>query len=527
MINSSPVSVLDYGADPTGTTDSAPAIQNAIIYCLTNRKELYIPAGNYLIASINGTFGGKNYAMLANNASSGLSYLYNPLRIYGAGYWTTKLLVTSNVSLDYVFGIVADGEGMSFSDIGISVASSIPCSGLYVAGAGPNVIERVWSDGGIYNFLFQGGEPSATDIIGEFASDTGVYINEVYAGSFDKVSILSSTNSGITVYNTATGSGNVEYQIDPAINISNFKVNGLSSFGSGSALTIHVERAAYTAVNLVNGQLGNNGFQVGAGSPASNVTQYSYNITTCSSVSFTNVHFVAPQYGGILENANSVKFVNCTFSKTGFTLNPTTGTAGTTWACRDIYIGDNVSSVSVVDCLFDTSSGNAIYANGARNLTVIGNKFIDVSNGGLNTSAARNNAANSTVGNSNIYIKPADVNGTYQIIGNYFEAPAAYSSGKYGIVIDGTTAVPAAGNVNLTNNTNYGNDSFGGNFYTPSITNLQKNAWSIINDGMATATPQPFPTYANADAPNSTLYFSSTASKLVWKDSSGTVNNLY
>lgn len=34
-------------------------------------------------------------------------------------------------------------------------------------------------------------------------------------------------------------------------------------------------------------------------------------------------------------------------------------------------------------------------------------------------------------------------------------------------------------------------------------------------------------TIADADAPNSSLYYSSTASKLVWKDSGGVVNNLY
>lgn len=32
---------------------------------------------------------------------------------------------------------------------------------------------------------------------------------------------------------------------------------------------------------------------------------------------------------------------------------------------------------------------------------------------------------------------------------------------------------------------------------------------------------------ADADAPNSTLYYSTTQSKLVWKDSGGVVNNLY
>ncbi len=32
---------------------------------------------------------------------------------------------------------------------------------------------------------------------------------------------------------------------------------------------------------------------------------------------------------------------------------------------------------------------------------------------------------------------------------------------------------------------------------------------------------------ANADAPNSSLYYSTDASKLVWKDAAGNVNNLY
>lgn len=35
------------------------------------------------------------------------------------------------------------------------------------------------------------------------------------------------------------------------------------------------------------------------------------------------------------------------------------------------------------------------------------------------------------------------------------------------------------------------------------------------------------PELADADAPNSTLYYSTTASKLVYKNSAGVVNNLY
>lgn len=51
MVDSAPVSVLDYGADPTGVADSAAAIQAAMTYCAANYKSLFFPAGAYLCAS--------------------------------------------------------------------------------------------------------------------------------------------------------------------------------------------------------------------------------------------------------------------------------------------------------------------------------------------------------------------------------------------------------------------------------------------------------------------------------------------
>lgn len=47
MITGAPVNVLDYGADPTGTTDSYAAIQAA----LTASRNIYIPEGTYLISA--------------------------------------------------------------------------------------------------------------------------------------------------------------------------------------------------------------------------------------------------------------------------------------------------------------------------------------------------------------------------------------------------------------------------------------------------------------------------------------------
>jgi polygalacturonase len=54
MINGASLSVLDFGADPTGTDNSAPAIQ-AAIDSLSNTyekaKAIYFPAGIYKITS--------------------------------------------------------------------------------------------------------------------------------------------------------------------------------------------------------------------------------------------------------------------------------------------------------------------------------------------------------------------------------------------------------------------------------------------------------------------------------------------
>lgn len=65
MIEGAPVSVLDFGADPTGTNDSTTAIQAALDATINlgfsnkDAKTLYFPAGKYLVTSLNiGGIGG-------------------------------------------------------------------------------------------------------------------------------------------------------------------------------------------------------------------------------------------------------------------------------------------------------------------------------------------------------------------------------------------------------------------------------------------------------------------------------------
>ena len=81
------ISVLDFGADPTGVTDSSTAITNAINSAINSTpniaQEIYFPPGQYLCNSqINVTL----------PDSTGTQYLYNGLILKGAGQQSTKLI---------------------------------------------------------------------------------------------------------------------------------------------------------------------------------------------------------------------------------------------------------------------------------------------------------------------------------------------------------------------------------------------------------------------------------------------------
>lgn len=49
MINGIPVNVLDYGADPTGSTESTQALQDAVTAAVAAGNSVYMPAGTYLV----------------------------------------------------------------------------------------------------------------------------------------------------------------------------------------------------------------------------------------------------------------------------------------------------------------------------------------------------------------------------------------------------------------------------------------------------------------------------------------------
>jgi hypothetical protein len=67
------VSVLDFGADPTGVSDSTTAIQNAINSFPSGRGMVFLPAGTYKVAST-------------------ITVAQDRIHLVGAGSWATQLL---------------------------------------------------------------------------------------------------------------------------------------------------------------------------------------------------------------------------------------------------------------------------------------------------------------------------------------------------------------------------------------------------------------------------------------------------
>ena len=65
MVQGAPANILDYGADPTGVTDSTSAIQTA----LNTGKMVWCPAGTYLFSALALTGLGSNYAVLSGEGA--------------------------------------------------------------------------------------------------------------------------------------------------------------------------------------------------------------------------------------------------------------------------------------------------------------------------------------------------------------------------------------------------------------------------------------------------------------------------
>jgi len=462
----------------TQLVDVRASLQAAADYCLSNEKELFMPAGNYAIKSTGPTdLLGNVCGLYVINQLAGPDQ-YKKLTIRGAGYWSTTIAVDATVAIDTLVAFQFNGDGVQISDLALSAAgggSVKQC--LHVTGNG-NVVENIWTGGGDTGFKF-GGSLRAKNLISEFPDDYNVWLDECYNTSIDGLEVVTAGTASLRITATEAASSSEEAKNLSGIHITNGNFTHAKT--DAVACSIALENAN-SAVHFTNCLFGQNGFPTGVAGTEDTAYAFTISASGNASITYTNCEFTLTKFGGTVQTAGSVDFIGCNFVKTGFL-----ASAATTWATRDIWIS-SAARVKVIGCTFRDTSGNCIYSTSCKELTLMGNYFLDCSNGGLDSNGDRNNATDATVGNENIYWRPGATTDVLKMIGNHFDAPAAYNTSKTGLTLDCQTAIPAEGNVVITANSVVAS-SFATNFTFSggSYTTADKALWRISEDQLVTS----------------------------------------
>lgn len=236
MITGAQINVLDYGADPTGATNSSTAIQAAF----DAGNDIFFPAGTYLINTgitknsnnVTVNFGDallKNggAAFLFNFGTTSDTPIYDGLRIYGGKFEQSNPATTSNLNYIKVAGfknyIIRDCNMKNVSNGGIYVEAGTD-NGLIdgctlIDASGNSTIRGIWLIGS-----------TASDYQSNYMDDASLTRN---ATAFPVYAVK---NCRITNCKIAVGSNGI-YNMNTRDCV--FENNHISNFGGNRAITIN------------------------------------------------------------------------------------------------------------------------------------------------------------------------------------------------------------------------------------------------------------------------------------------------
>ena len=152
MISGAYINVLDYGADPSGVTDSAPAFQAAIDYAVANSKGVFIPSANvsvvYRIETplvidgpidfIGESMNGVTLRGVGIGASNYLLSITDPSKITGMKVGNFTLMGDDACNCLYINNVTAS----TFENISVRTA----VNGVVFEGTAGNNYQMTWSN---------------------------------------------------------------------------------------------------------------------------------------------------------------------------------------------------------------------------------------------------------------------------------------------------------------------------------------------------------------------------------------------
>jgi len=176
------VSVLDFGADPTGSSDSTSAFNNALS-SLTNGGIVFVPNGTYkttasIVVGINGVH----------------------LKGYGKQNTIIKPVGTFDAISVYGTSFSSFADARSVTDLTIDGSNGCTGNGLSIINCG---LRCYFAD--LYIINMQGGVNSATGC--------GMYISSSFDHNYDRIETRANTSYGIYVYEKQSGPDGVYEEI--------------------------------------------------------------------------------------------------------------------------------------------------------------------------------------------------------------------------------------------------------------------------------------------------------------------------
>jgi len=291
MVSGAPANLLDYGADPTGTTDSAAAFSAA--FAVSNT--VYVPSGSYDIAStitippfgqvIGAGINNTTITATGNNVAFVLQYWsqLRELKVVKAGTHTNNLIEVGSAVLDagralisdvWVQGAGADGIQLIYGNLGVLqniVSISNGLNGIrFLKGSGDL---NAWTLQGYIDLRgngndglrIEGGTSSGDNLCSKSNFITGVTAQEngqygVYIGTRSNlVSCYTELNTVADVQIGTYGYGNRVETVQGSI------ANGCDRFGSNILYEYNADadyKRVFQDCPSFSGELNNGGWRL-------------------------------------------------------------------------------------------------------------------------------------------------------------------------------------------------------------------------------------------------------------------------
>lgn len=443
LISGAVVNILDYGADPTGTTDSTNEIQSAITYASSIKATVFFPAGTYVVSG-NGLFAQGQVSLVGDSIKSSIvkNLNGNCLRVQGnelnvsfmsfwsvggghtivqtdsidQGTWNNVQLIQNSTGYSIWDNATNQFIDMRFRDCCFQHTLGATVPGFNLVASGGLINDNVWETSrcqysGNYffnissttaNFQFQN---TFRDLTFEVCVGGGIQLTSCYQAEITNCANWDAQTSGAITKNF--------YNL--LANSSNYPCVGVAIRGCGRWAGVNntgIYDVSFPASGLANGTIiencnsassGSNAFSVNVHNGSASIYPTSVNFSTTNSLSAVTYNGSNILFGDVTLSRQSAGVLNVDQDYTiGGRLRVGPTIAGAVNRIADDASIDYVAYINNINSSSPYGGLNIIYNQAAPNGT--SNPFINAGDNQANRFTVRSNGgvANYSANNVNL-----------------------------------------------------------------------------------------------------------------------------